>query len=132
MIRYTDEIPQPTNLYELYNSVNWNDFLQLPPDRLHKAMLQSWLVISAYDHNKLIGTGRVISDGVINAYICGLVVHPDYRNQGIGREIFQRLVDRCDKENLHSQLFCGDTLIPYYQKLGFEIFATGMKNRENG
>lgn len=125
---YTDKIPSPEHLFELYESVRWNDFLQLSSDRLHQALVQSWYVISVYDQEKLIGTGRVVSDGVINAYICGLAVHPHYQNQGIGSKMFRKLVDKCREQNLHTQLFCTDKMISYYKRLGFEVFATGMKD----
>ncbi len=42
-----------------------------------------------------VGMGRVISDGVSDAYIQDVVVKPAYRDRGIGREIVRRLTDRC-------------------------------------
>jgi ribosomal protein S18 acetylase RimI-like enzyme len=44
---------------------------------------------------KAIGMGRVISDGVSDGYIQDLVVLPDYRKSGIGKELVSALVDRC-------------------------------------
>ena len=44
---------------------------------------------------KAIGMGRVISDGVSDGYIQDLVVLPDYRNSGIGKELISVLVKRC-------------------------------------
>jgi len=44
---------------------------------------------------KAIGMGRIISDGVSDGYIQDLVVLPDYRNSGIGKELVSALVDRC-------------------------------------
>nr|WP_026010873.1 GNAT family N-acetyltransferase [Paenibacillus sp. OSY-SE] len=128
-IRYTDEVPSPDQIYCLYDCFGWNEFLKLSKVQLHQAMVQSWSVISAYDEDALIGTGRIISDGVMNAYLCGLVVHPDYQGQGIGSEIVRQLVEKSRQKNLHVELFCTEELTNYYEKLGFDVFAAGMKDK---
>jgi len=130
-IRYTDKIPSPDDLYKLYDCEGWNEVLNIPKESLHQAMVNSWYVVSGFDEHQIIATGRVISDGLINAYLCGLVVHPDYRNRGVGTEIVRRLVDKGRSSNLHIELFTESENIPYYQKLGFEQFATGMKHKNS-
>lgn len=126
-ITYTEELPTDAAIYQLYQNDGWNDFLKLPKETLYKAMKQSWYVLSAYLGDQLIGTGRIISDGVINGYICGVIVHPDYRNEGIGKKIVQRLVEQGLKAQLHIQLLSDDSKAPYYESLGFEVFTVGMK-----
>ena len=39
--------------------------------------------------------GRVISDGVSDGYIQDLVVLPEYRKTGVGRQIVATLVNKC-------------------------------------
>lgn len=126
-ITYTDNLPLAEELYSLYDSVKWNDFLKLNKELIHQASVQSWFVYSAYHHDVLIGTGRIISDGIINAYLCGLVVHPNYRNRGIGAELLRGLKNRAIEKNLHLQLFCSEDITSYYENNSFEVFATGMK-----
>lgn len=131
-VTFSSAIPNPDQLFHLYQLEGWNDFLKLPKDLLLKAMVQSWCVVSAYNSEILIGTGRIISDGVTNGYICGVIVHPDYRSQGIGKEIVKRLVEKGKASNLHIQLLSEEKKAPYYEKLGFETFTVGMKySREN-
>ena len=72
--------------------------------------------------NKLIGMGRVISDGVITGIICGVCVLPDYQSKGISKEIISRLVKYCKQKRVIPQLLCAEALEPYYQKLGFKKF----------
>lgn len=129
-IRYTDKLPGKEELMELYEAMDWNNILQLDANQLITAMKQSWYSIYVYTDNKLIGTGRVISDGVTNAFLCGLGVHPDYRNKGIGREISHILIEQCKKANLHIQFFCKDGLVSYYEAMGFTPFAVGMKAKD--
>ncbi|MBM7613717.1 GNAT family N-acetyltransferase [Alkaliphilus hydrothermalis] len=126
-LKYTSEILNQEEIYKLYEALGWNDYLKLSAEELQKAMKISWYSIYVYHEDELIGTGRVVSDGVINGYLCGLGVLPAYRNRGIGKEISDRLVAECLKNNLHIQFFCEERLVPFYEKMGFKVFAIGMK-----
>jgi len=127
MIQYTTEPKRTEDIYVLYEALNWNAYLKLDATKLAQAMEQSWLVVYAYDGDVLVGTGRIVSDGIINAYLCGLGVDEAYRKQGIGTEISKRLVNTCKKQGLHVQFFCEEHLVQYYQGQGFIQFAVGMK-----
>jgi N-acetylglutamate synthase-like GNAT family acetyltransferase len=127
VIKYEEAVPDMEQLYRLYENDGWNDFLKLPKETLYKAMEQSWLVISAYDGERLIGTGRIISDGIINAYLCGVIVEPAYRSKGIGKEMVGRLAKRCTQAHLHLQLLAEEEKAPYYEQLGFGVFTLGLK-----
>ncbi|ACA53596.1 GNAT family N-acetyltransferase [Clostridium botulinum] len=129
-IEYTTKLIMQEDLHSLYESLGWNSFLQLNQEQLAKAMEQSWYVIYAYDGEKLVATGRVVSDGIINAYVCGLGVIEEYRNKGIGTEFSKRLMDYCKNDNVHIQLFCEEKLVSYYEKMGFKVFTIGMKVKE--
>lgn len=119
-LRYTTGFPEKVDLYALYEVLGWNDYLEVSPEQLLMAIKKSWYSIYVYSENKLVATGRIVSDGIINAYICGVGVDSHFRNRGIGAEISRRLVMHCLRNNLHIQLFCEDRLIPYYKKPGFE------------
>jgi ribosomal protein S18 acetylase RimI-like enzyme len=42
-----------------------------------------------------IGMGRILSDGVSDAYIQDLIVLPKFRGQGIGKKLVKFLLDHC-------------------------------------
>jgi N-acetylglutamate synthase-like GNAT family acetyltransferase len=126
-IRYTSELFKSEDVFILYERLDWNRFLKLDQKQILKAMERSWLVIYAYADKELIGTGRVISDGITNAYLCGLGVIQEHRKQGIGTEITKKLVRQCVNNNLHVQFFCEEQLTHFYSKLGFEVFSVGMR-----
>jgi len=128
-LRYTTRFPAKEDLYVLYEDLGWNDFLELSPEQLLIAMMQSWYSIYVYSGDKLVATGRIVSDGIINAYLCGLGVDSNFRNRGIGTEISKRLITHSLKNNLHMQLFCEESLVPYYKKAGLEKFAVGMQRK---
>lgn len=129
-VRYTTELPEKEVIYELYEQLDWNKYLKLDAEQLSNAMKGSYYSIYAYSGDCLIATGRIISDGIINAYICGLGVLTQYRHNGIGTTIMELLTKKCKENNLHTQFFCEEHLVPFYEKMGFHQFATGMKNKD--
>jgi ribosomal protein S18 acetylase RimI-like enzyme len=70
---------------------------------------------------KAIGMGRIISDGVSDAYIQDLVILPEYRGQGIGRHLVKALLEHCLSKGL---LWVGLIAEPdqdeFYSSLGFK------------
>ncbi|HOX35312.1 MAG TPA: GNAT family N-acetyltransferase [Methanoregulaceae archaeon] len=70
--------------------------------------------------NTAIGMGRVISDGVSDAYIQDLIVLPECRKGGVGRSIVSLLVTSCWEQGIRwiglvSQPGCD----AFYRNLGF-------------
>lgn len=120
-----NEVPNIEAMMDLYESLNWNR-IGLTENEFKEMIAGSWYNLFIYDDTRLIATGRVISDGVITGLICGVGVHPDYQGQGIGREIVMRLVEKLQVNGIYPQLMCEETLIPFYEKIGFEKFTVGM------
>ena len=70
-LRYTTRFPAEEDLYALYENLRLNDFLKLSPERLLIAMKQSWYSIYVYSGNKLVATGRIVSDGLLMPIYAG-------------------------------------------------------------
>ncbi|AKR35277.1 N-acetyltransferase [Bacillus thuringiensis] len=125
-IRYTSEHPTDFNgLLSLYESLEWNS-LKLTVNELERMCKQSWYAIYVFDDKRLVGMGRVISDGVITGIICGVGVLPKYQSSGIGKEIVERLIQHCEQNKVIPQLMCVEKLQSYYESIGFEAFSIGM------
>ena len=125
-IRYTSEHPTDFNgLLSLYESLEWNS-LKLTVNELERMCKQSWYAIYVFDDKRLVGMGRVISDGVITGIICGVGVLPKYQSSGIGKEIVKRLIQHCEQNKVIPQLMCVEKLQSYYESIGFEAFSIGM------
>ncbi|MFJ6189185.1 GNAT family N-acetyltransferase [Bacillus thuringiensis] len=125
-IRYTSEHPTDFNgLLSLYESLEWNS-LKLTVNELERMCKQSWYAIYVLDDKRLVGMGRVISDGVITGIICGVGVLPKYQSSGIGKEIVERLIQHCEQNKVIPQLMCVEKLQSYYESIGFEAFSIGM------
>jgi GNAT superfamily N-acetyltransferase len=70
---------------------------------------------------KTVGMGRVISDGVSDAYIQDVVILRNYRNQDIGKHLVQTLVDYClSKKIIWIGLIAEPGTDSFYQPLGFK------------
>ncbi|MEH7670094.1 GNAT family N-acetyltransferase [Bacillus sp. JJ689] len=125
-IRHTSEHPTDFNgLLSLYESLGWNS-LKLTVNELEQMCKQSWCAIYVFDDKRLVGMGRVISDGVITGIICGVGVLPKYQSSGIGKEIVKRLIQHCEQNKVIPQLMCVEKLQSYYESIGFEAFSIGM------
>ncbi|MGC9970825.1 MAG: GNAT family N-acetyltransferase [Bryobacteraceae bacterium] len=119
-LEYRESLPDPSEYFALFESAGWNQEYGLTPGELHGAVGRSWFLLTAYWEGRLVGTGRVISDGVLHALIVDVIVLPEYQGSGIGTSIMARLIERClDARIRDVQLFCARGKAPFYRRLGF-------------
>ena len=85
-------MPDLMQLAELYRSAGWMSPGDTP-ESLQKNLEGSYAWCTAWDGDILIGFMRAISDGVSDAYMLDLIVRPDYRKHGAGRQILHTLAD---------------------------------------
>ena len=77
--------------------------------------------MSACHKEKLVGFGRMLSDGLLHAVLFDVIVLPEYQRNGIGAEIMNRLLDKCKKHQIRDiQLFCAENKLSFYEKMGFQ------------
>ena len=70
---------------------------------------------------KAVGMGRLLSDGVSDAYIQDLVVLNEYRGRGIGKYLVNELVNYCkSKKIMWIGLIAEPNQDNFYEKLGFK------------
>lgn len=93
------------------------------PTQLRESFENSYATIIAYANNRIIGTARVLSDGVCNAYIIDVWTLTKYRRRGIANTMMKMLLAKL--EGQHVYLFTDDA-IEFYEKLGFTPQATGL------
>ncbi|MCB2288301.1 GNAT family N-acetyltransferase [Clostridium sp. CS001] len=124
-----------------YNCLNvdWNDVPKILKEvgmsyfegKVHKqAFENSHTVIFAFDHDKLIGFGRAISDGICQAAIYDIAVLPEYQGEKIGSTIVDSILKQIPECNFILYASPGKEI--FYKKLNFRKMKTGMALFVNG
>lgn len=121
-IIYKEKIhPEVEDFFELFESTGWNEEYGLDMHELHQAIVSSWCMCTVHDDEKLVGFGRVISDGRLHALITEMIVLPEYQGRGIGKQILKILTDVCAKAKIRDiQLFSAKGKAGFYEKYGFK------------
>ena len=121
-IDYSTVTPPLDDYVTLFQSTGWTFRRPATPDVLALSLEKSWFCVFAYAGTKLVGSGRVVTDGWLHAIIYDVMVLPAYQRRGIGREIMQRLLQKClDAQIGTIQLFCAHGKQAFYEKLGFVV-----------
>ncbi len=119
-IEYRNEVPTTADFIRLYRGTGWTEAFEVPDERLAAALVGAWYGVIALAGGEVVGTGLVISDGVLHALIVDVIVDPDWRGRGVGTGLMRRLVARCEEAGiLQTQLFCARGKRSFYEKLGF-------------
>ena len=112
----------PEQLHNLFVAVGWSDGSETP-DMIKKGYGVPWvnstLVISAWDDDRLIGAVRVLSDTMFRSIIYDLMVLPEYQNKGIGKELVRRCIDHFPNSEWLVQTT--KEISGYYEKIGFTV-----------
>ena len=93
------------------------------PSQLQASFENSYATVIAYANTQIIGTARVLSDGVCNAYIVDVWTLTQYRKRGIASAMMELLLAKL--EGQHVYMFTDDS-VEFYEKLGFKAQPTGL------
>ena len=108
-------------------------WLSPPTSEEHLVLLHqsSHRVLARSDSGRIVGFITAISDGVLSAYIPLLEVLPDFRGQGVGTH----LVDRMLRQVSHLymvDLVCDPELVPFYRRFGLQpLSAMGSRKSQS-
>ena len=117
-IHYSETRDLPLeNVVALYRANDWSSAEK--PALLHKALLASHSLVTAWDDQTLVGLGNAISDGCLVVYYPHLLVLPAYQGRGIGTRLMQMLMARYDGFHQHMLVADGQATA-FYRKCGFE------------
>jgi GNAT superfamily N-acetyltransferase len=115
-LRAGGDLPR-AKVLALYRANAWSSADQ--PDALMNHLRQSHSVVSAWENDRLLGLGNVLSDGQLVAYYSHLLVLPDCQNRGLGTRIARRLMERY--RDFHQQVLLADGgALRFYERLGFK------------
>lgn len=84
----------------------------------------SYATIFVIEDDRIIGFGRMISDGVRQSALYDIAIDPDYQGMGIGRKIVESLMLKTPTCNFI--LYASPGKEDFYRKLNFKKMKTGM------
>lgn len=96
---------------------------------IRKAFENSYKVVLALENNKIIGAGRMISDGLCYGMIFDVGILPEYQKKGIGKMIMNTLIKNEEKLCIHLTSTFGNE--GFYRKNGFKKHKTAMAKYPN-
>ena len=108
-------------LHKLFMSVGWSDGLETSDmiKNYNIPFINSTLVISAWENERLIGAVRILSDKMFRSIIYDLIVLPDFQNKGIGKELVRRCIEHFPNSEWLVQTT--EKISSYYEKNGFKV-----------
>ena len=93
------------------------------PEQYRRSHENSHAVVFGRCGGEFVANGRLLSDGVCNAYLVDIWTASAYRRQGVGREVVNRLLATVPGQ--HVALFT-DEREDFYTALGFRAQHGGM------
>jgi aralkylamine N-acetyltransferase len=110
-------------LYRLYRAAGWWEAEDDPEaaDTIVRMIRGSLgFLVAKREDGRVVGMGRVISDGASDAYIQDVMVAPEDRRRGIGSEIVRRLAHHCTERGISwVGLVAEPGTKDFYRTLGF-------------
>ena len=105
----------------LYKCAGWWEDHYIAEAFIPGMVKNSTCFAGAFDHDRMIGMGRAVSDNVSDAYIQDIVVLDEYRGRGIGGEIVKALIRELKAKGIDWIGLIGEPgTEEFYARLGFE------------
>lgn len=118
LVQYSFDLPTASEFAVLYAETGWGTW---PLTSFERALEGTWVTCAARDEaGRLVGMGRLISDGALHAFVTEMIVAPAARGAGVGGEIVDRLVAESQRRGVHDvQLFAARGRAEFYERHGF-------------
>lgn len=114
----------PKWLSQIISLYNKTELKRSNSEKVNQAFQKSFAVISCWQDDRILGIGRMISDGEMYSGIFDLVVDPAFQKQGIGKQIMEGLIAKAPETCVHLSSTFGNEA--FYYGLGFIKHKTAM------
>lgn len=119
---------------DFINLRKYGPFVEYKKEDVELALKNSIYSIAIFDRNMLIGIARIVGDGRIVFFIKDVVVHPDYKEKKIGKELMKYMFKFIENHaciNAYIALMATPNTEGFYEKFGFirrpnELNGAGM------
>ena len=110
-------------LEQLLEAVGWS---RRPVRRVRKALNHSLLKVGLWRHDprvpRLVGFARCTGDGVLEATVWDVAVHPLYQGNGLGQQLMAYVLESLQEMGTERvSLFADPGVVTFYQRQGWEL-----------
>jgi GNAT superfamily N-acetyltransferase len=119
-------------LHQLYQGEFWSRARTLEQTRRIVAGSSLNVGLADSSNGALAAYARVLTDGVVKAFIFDMIVDPRYRGRGLGTRVINRILGHFLLSQVeHVELYCLPELAPFYARWGFssDVGAIGLMRR---
>ena len=114
-------------LEQLLEAVGWS---RRPIRRVRKALTHSLLKVGLWRHDarvpRLVGFARCTGDGVLEATVWDVAVHPLYQGNGLGKQMMAYILDALVQMGTERvSLFADPGVVSFYQAQGWDLEPQG-------
>ncbi len=115
-----DDDPVRVDVDEVYRFLSAESYWAAgrPREIVERLVREAARVVGLYEGGRQIGFARVVSDGVVIAYLADVYVLPEYRGRGLGTELVREAVDGGPQRDCNWVLHTADAH-GLYAKVGF-------------
>ena len=125
--RYNEAVSAKA-LSDLREAVGWNRM----EDEYNNPLMTSYYHIAVYEDDKMVGYIDSVSNGVTDAYIQDLMVHPDYQGKGLGTELMNQMITYLKENRIYMiSVVYEESLKPFYDRFGFSSMLCGQMETYN-
>ncbi len=111
----------------LRESVGWDARVE----KFKKKLGNTYFCVACFKDDNLVGYLDVVSDGIDDAYIRDLVVHPDYQRRGIGLNLLNMVIKRAKSDGIKMvNIIFEPRLEKFYKRANFVIMSAGQIDNE--
>ena len=110
-------------LEQLLEAVGWS---RRPARRVRKALSNSLLKVGLWRHDprvpRLVGFARCTGDGVFEATVWDVAVHPLYQGNGLGKQMMIYILEALHQMGTERvSLFADPGVVNFYQRQGWDL-----------
>jgi ribosomal protein S18 acetylase RimI-like enzyme len=117
----------PKQVADLRLSVGWDG----REEKYKKKLGKSYLWVAGFDNKRLVAYADVVSDGVDDAYIRDVIVHPDYQHRSIGTKLMKMITKRMRSDGIKMvHVIFDPSLEAFYRQANFIIMLSGVIDNE--
>ncbi len=121
---------KPFDLFELEQLLEAVGWSRRPMRRVRRALDHSLLKVGLWRHDnrfpRLVGFARCTGDGVLEATVWDVAIHPIYQGDGLGKELMVYILENLKKKGIERvTLFADPGVVEFYKRQGWVMEPKG-------